>query len=543
MKSTNKRKMAVSTKTSIISSVIVLILLCISSIISIKMQSVSSRQMIDNYTQSQSKELGEYTSLQNTLIRKKIMINLEICTNMAKIFLYNFDSSGLNNSLTNFVKTDEIIAIKALDVDGKPFAAVWKDTKIHKAVNIPAGIKLEKKFSFSKDATYESSKVGTVTIYYTNQLVKDEIVKKKTKAEKSIEGFTSIATKNINRSITSQFILSLCIIITLIVSIVLCLQFIVTKPINMITNNMNKGANQVEMASSQLSDASQSLAESSSQQAASIEETSSSMEEMSSMTRQNAENASQADNLMKEASIVVKNANDSMEQLIVSMDDISKASEETSKIIKTIDEIAFQTNLLALNAAVEAARAGEAGAGFAVVADEVRILAMRSADAAKVTANLIEGTVKKINLGTGLVSTTNDAFSQVKESTDKVGNLVTEIAEASREQSEGIEQVNKGITQMDEIVQHNAANAEESASASGEMNNQAKHLKNYISELTLLIKGSGKTRPMGPFANKVRSSQPKDRVPKKNTLTSSPKIISPNQVIPFDEDANDFRDF
>ncbi len=536
MKSSNNRKMGISTKTSIISSVIVLILLCISSIISIKMQSASSRQMIDNYTQSQSKELGEYTSLQNTLIRKKIMINLEICTNMAKIFLYNFDSSGLNNSLTNFVKIDEIIAIKALDVDGKPFAAVWKDTKINTGASIPAGIKLEKKFSFSKDATYESSKVGTVTIYYTDQLVKNEIVKKKTKAEKSIEVFTSIAKENINRIIKSQIFLSLCIIITLIVSIVLCLQFIVTKPINIITNNMNKGANQVEMASSQLSDASQSLAESSSQQAASIEETSSSMEEMSSMTRQNAENASQADSLMKEASEVVKKANDSMEQLIASMDDISKASEETSKIIKTIDEIAFQTNLLALNAAVEAARAGEAGAGFAVVADEVRNLAMRSADAAKDTANLIEGTVKKINLGTGLVSTTNDAFSQVKESTDKVGSLVTEISEASREQSEGIEQVNIGITQMDEIVQHNAANAEESASASGEMKSQAKQLKRYIAELTILIKGSRITGPKGSFANKARTPQPKN-----NVLKSAPKIISPNQVIPFDDD--EFKDF
>jgi methyl-accepting chemotaxis protein len=131
---------------------------------------------------------------------------------------------------------------------------------------------------------------------------------------------------------------------------------------------------------------------------------------MSSMTRQNAEHAQQADGLMQEANQVVRRANDSMVELDTSMNEISKASEETSKIIKTIDEIAFQTNLLALNAAVEAARAGEAGAGFAVVADEVRNLAMRAADAAKNTAQLLEGTVKKVNDGTALVSRTNEEF-------------------------------------------------------------------------------------------------------------------------------------
>ncbi len=193
---------------------------------------------------------------------------------------------------------------------------------------------------------------------------------------------------------------------------------------------------------------------------------------------------------MQEANQVVKTANTSMTQLTDSMQDISKASEETSKIIKTIDEIAFQTNLLALNAAVEAARAGEAGAGFAVVADEVRNLAMRAADAARNTADLIEGTIKQIKDGSDLVAKTNEAFTEVAERSSKVGELVAEISAASKEQAHGIDQVNNTVTEMDKLTQQNAANAEESASASEEMNSQAGHMKTFVRDLVTLVGSS-----------------------------------------------------
>jgi methyl-accepting chemotaxis protein len=157
---------------------------------------------------------------------------------------------------------------------------------------------------------------------------------------------------------------------------------------------------------------------------------------------------------------------------------------------KTIDERAFQTNLLALNAAVEAARAGEAGAGFAVVADEVRNLAMRAADAAKNTAGLIEGTVKKIQEGSTLVVKANEAFVGVSTSTSKVGELIGEIAAASREQSQGIDQINKAMAEMDKVTQKTAATAEESASASEEMNAQAKQMKQLTDVLAGIIDGS-----------------------------------------------------
>ncbi len=266
---------------------------------------------------------------------------------------------------------------------------------------------------------------------------------------------------------------------------------VVTQSLNKVINGLSEGAEQVVSASGQISSASQSLAEGATEQAASIEETSASFEEISSMTKQNAQNAGRADTQMKEASQVIAQANNSMKELTLSMQEITRASEDTSKIIKSIDEIAFQTNLLALNAAVEAARAGEAGAGFAVVADEVRNLAMRAADAAKNTANLIEMTVKNVKDGSVLVSKTNEDFVRMAKTASSVAELVGEIAAASKEQSQGIEQVNNAMAEMDKVVQQNAASAEENAAASEEMNAQAAQMQVFVDDLFAIVGGNG----------------------------------------------------
>jgi methyl-accepting chemotaxis protein len=320
----------------------------------------------------------------------------------------------------------------------------------------------------------------------------------------------------------------------------------VTKSLKSVINGLTEASSQVASASAQVSSSSQQLAEGSSEQAASIEETSSSLEEMSSMTRQNADHAHEAKTMMEEASQIVGKVNQHMNDMAESIKEITTSSEETNKIIKTIDEIAFQTNLLALNAAVEAARAGEAGAGFAVVADEVRNLALRAADAAKNTADLIENTIKAVKSGNDLTQSTQTAYAENVEIAGKVAALVDEIATASNEQAQGIEQVNLAVAEMDKVVQSAAANAEESASASEEMNAQAKQMKEFVGDLVAMVGGNGKNGSKQKAETIYRgASSFKPPPPNKHSsrveLAHEPREIKPEQVIPLDD--SDFKDF
>ena len=255
--------------------------------------------------------------------------------------------------------------------------------------------------------------------------------------------------------------------------------------LNDVLNQVTIAVDQVTTGSRQVSDSSQSLSQAATESASSLEEITASMHEMTSQTGMNAENATQASQLAAQARISAEKGNAEMGNMVRAMNDINESAASISKIIKAIDEIAFQTNLLALNAAVEAARAGVHGKGFTVVAEEVRNLAQRSAAAAKETAEMIEDSIKKTGVGTKIAEDTSKALEEIVIGSTKVTDLIGEIAAASKEQAQGIGQVNTGLSQVDQVTQQVTASAEESASASEELSSQSLQLKQMLNQFRL----------------------------------------------------------
>lgn len=250
---------------------------------------------------------------------------------------------------------------------------------------------------------------------------------------------------------------------------------------------LSEGAEQIASASSQVSSSSQSLAQGSSQQAASLEETSASAEEINSMAHKNNENAGAMATLVGESKVEFVNTNRELAEMMAAMDGINDSSGKIAKIIKIIDEIAFQTNILALNAAVEAARAGEAGMGFAVVADEVRSLAQRSAQAAKDTASLIEDSVVKSQAGKTKLVGVVTSIHRISGEFTSLSTLVDEVSHGSQEQSAGIAQIGRALSQMENVTQTTAASAEESAAAAEELNAQSESMKELTARLNEMV--------------------------------------------------------
>ena len=299
-----------------------------------------------------------------------------------------------------------------------------------------------------------------------------------------------------------------------------------------VIDQINTSATLVASGAEEISQGNADLSQRTEEQASSLEETASSMEEMTSTVRQNADNAKVANELAANTQDQASQGGQVVQRAVTSMAEINDSSKKISDIIGVIDEIAFQTNLLALNAAVEAARAGEQGRGFAVVAGEVRNLAQRSAAAAKEIKELIRDSVSKVEDGTLLVNESGTTLQKIVLSVQKVTEMIADITVASEEQSSGIEQVNKAITQMDEMTQQNAALVEEASAAGESMAEQANGMRQL---LTFFKSNAGGHNAALPAPTSHKPAAPK--------ASRAQRLASPSTGDDFVDSADEWEEF
>lgn len=379
--------------------------------------------------------------------------------------LWVLNKSQVNKILDTEMKNEGIYAVVVKDTEKKVYCAKerdndWNTTESEGEISGDFEVK-------TINIIYEEDNVGTVEIYFTTKFIKESL------------------KELIRNMVVKVLAISFCLVAVLL----FIMNYFFVRPVSKVITGLHTVVDEISLVYDRISSASQNLAEGVLRQAAAVEETSSSLEEIISMTRENTRSANHANDMMAETSGLAGEAALSMTELTGSIGEISETSEETRKVIKTIDEFAFQTNLLALNAAVEAARAGEAGAGFAVVADEVRNLAMRSSQAARNTAMLIETSVEKINHGTDVVRKAGNVFAKVAERSENVGELFGKVVTFSQEQSLGISHVSDAMAEIDQVTQENAASAEETSATIEEIRTQIEAVKSFVSELVRLIGG------------------------------------------------------
>ncbi len=413
---------------------------------------------------------GQSLALVNGIISLRLQSQAE--RNMNKLSGLEEKLNALDTCLTNLVKLVDWEKDKERLNECRTAAGAYKE----------AMRKCKQKWGEREDTARQQDELAAKVVAAADKI-----------AETGLDGVT-LASAGVAQSMSLSRLISalgfvLAVIVGLVVSFTFSSRLVTT--LKQFARRLSVGAEQTASAAVQVSSASQAQAEGASSQAASIEETSASLEEMASMTKRNAENAHKATELTKQTRSVADQGAQDMQAMTAAMDAIKVSGDETAKIIKTIDEIAFQTNILALNAAVEAARAGEAGMGFAVVADEVRNLAQRSAQAARETSVKIEGSLSRTAQGVEISAKVALALDEIVAKIRQVDELVAEVAGASREQTQGVTQINSAVGQMDKVTQSNAASAEESASAAEQLNAQAETMKGSVTELLNLVDGQG----------------------------------------------------
>lgn len=518
--------LSISHKTIAVCCLVIITLLSANSLISIRLQSNLSNVMIENYVQTQGNSLSEYEINQRASLEDMTKVIAEVCSGISESFIYNFDSENLKVFLASFVKIEGIIGVQAIDVDGSTFAAAWYDSEIQTGDELPTIPSLKNEFSFIEDALHEGEKVGSVKVFYTDQLVQNEILNKKRETEQSISAFQDIASKSIRTSIQLQIAVAIGIVAALILSIGLCIKFIVSNPIhhalNMIKDiaqgegdltkrlevtshdevgelakwfnlfvdklqgiikEMASGIEELSSSAVELSNISEGISEGiknvsekSSTVTEATEEMSTNMNTVASAMEQSAGNinmvAVSAEEMSSTISEIAQNAekarsisddaSQKTSETTIQMNKLGVAADAIGGVVQTINSISEQVNLLGLNATIEAARAGEAGKGFAVVAHEIKELAKQTEKATCDIKSKVDGIQ-------GFTSATVLHISEISDVIVDVNSVVSTIAAAVEEQSAASTEIAGNVTQASRGIQEVNENVHQSSSVSSDI--------------------------------------------------------------------------
>ncbi|MBF0204355.1 MAG: HAMP domain-containing protein, partial [Desulfamplus sp.] len=557
----------ISLKASVVCGIIVFILLTISSVISIRLQLSMSKLIISEFEQSETKSLEEDSTKLNQSLMNNLDVNLEICRSITQNFLYNVDAVGLSLLLQNYMKIDGITAITVMDGSDKPFGAAWKDPDVITGASIPESIQLDESLSIVGDAVHESEKVGTVRFYFTKDLINKQIENRHRQTQDSIAQFNDLFDKSIQESVTYQIILSAFIVIALILTIIICLQIIVTKPINssvemvkdiaqgegdltrrlVISNNdeigdlsgwfnifveklqglirnvssdavvLNSSAGELSQISASMSGRVVSLSDRSRSVASAAEEMSTNMASVASACEEATANinivavaAEQMTSTIKEiAGSSEKARNITSEAVKKSVDALQRvntlgqAARDISKVTEVITEISGQTNLLALNATIEAARAGEAGKGFAVVANEIKELAKQTAGATLEIKDRINNIQSSTEASITQINEISQVIGEVSDIINNIASAMEEQSSATREIAENVSQASFGIKDVNQSVAQSASVSEEIAKDIAQMDKYTSEISQSGNQLDL------RANELSTLATKLKSMMSK----------------------------------